>query len=78
MLFVITKLSLEHFSVLKAGVLDNVLTEEKLIKFTFFDVKHSQTKSEVSLGFIADKITKEKFFKKGVTAGDVMDSKYGI
>ena len=58
------KFCLEHFSVLKSGILNNVLFHINLLS----DVKHFHTKSEVSLGFIADKSTEEKLFKKEVTA----------
>ena len=52
------KFCLEHFSVLKSGILNNVLFHINLLS----DVKHFHTKSEVSLGFIADKITKGNYF----------------
>ena len=32
----------------------------------------------MSLGFISDKIIKEKLFKKEITADDLMDLKYGV
>ena len=39
--------------------------EKNLLNLTFLDVKHFQIKSEVSLRFIANKMTKEKFCYEG-------------
>ena len=77
-IFKMTKLYLEHFSVLKDDVFIKISTVVKLIKFDFLDLEHFQEKNKVSLGFISDKIIKEKLFKKEITADDLMDLKYGV
>ncbi|XP_063218747.1 uncharacterized protein LOC134529009 [Bacillus rossius redtenbacheri] len=72
----LVKKCVQLYKVLKPAHFDRISSVEKLSKFDFSSKSFHASASDVSVGFVGDKLLKEKLFKQQVTEKQVVVLKY--